>query len=77
MPYTDTVPVLRGHLDELQRAVEGAATYHSADDLARQAKNLGGVHRPSNLTKALEAALARIEGYLAMEVTEDDELREE
>lgn len=75
--YTDTVPILRGHLEELHRAVEGAATYHGADDLARKAKNLGGVHRPSNLTTALEASLERIEGYLAMEVTEDDGLQQE
>lgn len=65
--YTDVVPVLRGHLEEIYEALDSARGYHVADDLARQYKNVGALHRPSNLTKRLEKALGRTEGYLEAE----------
>lgn len=64
---TDQIPVLRVHLDEIHRALDNSFGFHVADDLARQYKNVGGTHRPSNLTKALETALNRVEGYLAID----------
>lgn len=65
--YTETVPILRGHLEEIFEALDAARGYHLADDLARQYKNVGGIHRPSNLTKRLEKARDRVEGYLESE----------
>jgi hypothetical protein len=69
--YVEPVTVLRGHLEEVLEALDAATGYHSADDLARQYKNVGGTYRPSNLTKRLEKALDRVQGYL---VEEQDEL---
>lgn len=65
--YVDTIPVLRGHLEEIFSALDAASGYHSADDLARQYKNVGGTFRPSNLTKRLESARERVDGYLSQE----------
>jgi hypothetical protein len=62
--YTDSIVILRGHLEEIFTALDAATGYHVADDLARQYKNVGGTHRPSNLTKRLEAAQERVAGYL-------------
>ena len=62
--YTQTQAVMRGHLEEIHRALAAAYTYHEADDVATEAKNIGGTHRPSNLTTALSTALDRVEGYL-------------
>lgn len=68
--YAQPVMVLRGHLQEIAEALDTAYGFHAADDLARQYKNVGSTHRPSNLTKRLEKALSSAEGYLAQE--EDD-----
>jgi hypothetical protein len=75
MTYTDHIVVLRGHLEELYQALDTATGYHTADDLARQYKNVGSTHRPSNLTKRLEQARDRAEGYLLAQ--EDDSVPEE
>lgn len=64
MSYTDQVTVMRGHLEEFARALSAAYTYHAADDVRREAKNIGGIHQPSRLTTALESALGHAEGYL-------------
>lgn len=63
--YTDQVIILRGHLEDIHEALDSATNFHVADDLARKFKNVGGTHRPSNLTTRLENALDRVEGYLA------------
>jgi len=68
--YTDQILVLRGHLEEIYEALDSAYGYHTADDLARQFKNVGGTHRPSNLTKRIEKALGRTEGYLEADENE-------
>lgn len=73
--YIEPVQLLRGHLEEIQQALDAARGYHVADDLARQYKNVGGTHRPSNLTKRLEKALDRVEGYLAED--QDEPVSEE
>jgi hypothetical protein len=69
---TDQIPVLRIHLEQLVQAIDSAYGFHTADDLARQFKNVGGTFRPSNLTKRLENALELGGGYLAP-LVEDDE----
>lgn len=68
--YTESVTVLRGHLEEMFLALDAAAGYHAADDLARQYKNVGGAFRPSNLTTRLERSRERLEGYLQEESTD-------
>jgi hypothetical protein len=70
--YTDSVTLLRGHLEEIHLALDSAYGFQAADDLARLYKNVGGTTRPSNLTKRLEKALAHAEGYLAQEEEEHD-----
>lgn len=70
MAYTDQVPVMQGHLEEIFIALDNATGYHLADDLARQYKNVGGTHRPSNLTKRLQKARDNVEGYLRLELDE-------
>jgi len=72
--YTESIPVLRGHMEEIYEALDNAYGHHVATDLARQYQNTGGTHRPSNLTRKLEKALNRTEGYLEVET---DELPEE
>jgi hypothetical protein len=69
--YAVPITVLRGHLQEIADAVDTAYGYHTADDLARQYKNVGSTHRPSNLTVRLEKALSSLEGYLAQEETDE------
>lgn len=65
--YTDTKPVMQGHLEEWHAALHAAFTYHEADDVRSEAKNVGGVHRRSHLTTRLAKALDRIEGYVTQE----------
>jgi hypothetical protein len=60
----EPIPVLRTHLQELYEAVDTAYGAAAAEDLARGYKNVGGTNRPSNLTKRLEKALDRLQGYL-------------
>lgn len=71
--YADRVECLRGHLEEIQIALNTAYGYHIADDLTRQYKNVGGVFQASNLTKRIEKALAHVEGYLAVEIEDENE----
>jgi hypothetical protein len=66
--YTDMTEVMQGHLEEMHRALNAAYIYHEADDVCREQKNIGGVHRQSNLTKALETAANRVEGYLTGDI---------
>lgn len=73
--YTESIPVLRGHLEELYEALDVALGHQVATDLAQQYRNVGGTSRASNLTVRLEKAVARAEGYLAVE--DDDELSQE
>jgi hypothetical protein len=61
----DQIPVLRIHLEEIYRAVDAAYGKMASLDLARAYDTMSpGFHRPSNLTRALEAQKERVEGYL-------------
>lgn len=71
----EPVGVLRVHLQEIYEALDTAYGAASAEDLVRAYKNVGGTNRPSNLTKRLEKALGRVEGYLAE--PEDTDVSEE
>jgi hypothetical protein len=69
--YTDKVTVLRGHLEDWHRTLDAAYGNAAAEDLARAYTTMNsGTHRPSNLTRALQSSLERVEGYL----TEGDDV---
>lgn len=71
--FIESITILRGHLEEIQEALDAARGFHVADDLARQYRNIGGTARPSNLSRKLEKALTRVEGYLQQEEHEDEQ----
>lgn len=60
----DAIPVLVGHLRRLERTLDTAYTLVGAEDLARQARSMGGRHQPSNLARALDEDLTRVRGWL-------------
>jgi hypothetical protein len=62
-------------LEQVWQALDAARTYHVADDVRTQAKNIGGTHRPSNLTRRLETAQEALDAAFAEE--EQSELPEE
>jgi hypothetical protein len=63
--YTDQIIVLRGHLEDFLRVLDAAYGKSAAEDLVRGYATMGsGTHRPSNLTRALEQARDRVQGYL-------------
>lgn len=64
---TDLIQIPRAELENWWTAIDTAHKYHVADDLTREFKNVGGTHRPSNLTKRLEAALDRLDAFLMEE----------
>lgn len=70
--YTEPIGVLRGHLEEIAQALETAHVNASAHDLVQSTRNVGGTSRPSNLTKRLETALARAQGYLDSSVEPEE-----
>jgi hypothetical protein len=62
--YTDSIIILRGHLEELREALYAATNHAVAEDEVRRWRNVGGAHTPSHLASRLENALDRVEGYL-------------
>ena len=68
----DQVPVLVGHLRNLERVLETAYGAVSADDLARQFRSMSGRPQPSHLARALDEQLDRVRGWLR-DAEEDDE----
>jgi hypothetical protein len=69
--YVEVIPVLRGHLEEINEALIAAFGYVEALDIAEQFRNVGGVVRQSNLQKRLENVSERLKGYLAQEEEND------
>lgn len=63
MEYTDTVPVLAGHLDELLSALEAAEGLATALDLEYSYRRMRPTS-PSILTTRLQTQLERVQGYL-------------
>lgn len=71
----NTVPVLRGHLEDLQQTlqfVEGLLVSH---DLTVEYRNMAAVTRPSRLTLRVQQQRERLAGYLRAE--QEDELYRE
>jgi phosphopantetheine adenylyltransferase len=67
----NVVPVLRGHLVELERALTFVEGMLVAMDLETQYKKMDTLHRPSQLTRSVQAALTRVNGYLDDEEVND------
>lgn len=54
---SNEINLSRDDAELIWQALDTARGYHLADDLARQYKNAGGTHRPSNITKRIEHAI--------------------
>jgi hypothetical protein len=63
----NTVPVLRMHLEELERVLTFVEGTLSARDLQRQYEQMGSLHKPSRLSTSVTSQLERVRGYMAME----------
>lgn len=61
-------------LQQVWEALDTARGFHVADDLRTQYKNAGGTHRPSNLTRRLENAIALLDETFAAESEDDEQL---
>jgi hypothetical protein len=63
----NTVPVLRMHLEELERVLTYVEGTLSARDLQRQYEQMGTLHKPSRLSTSVGSQLERVRGYMALE----------
>lgn len=63
MEYTDTIPVLVGHLEDLLRVLEAAEGVATALDLQRSYMSMRA-STPYPLPAALRGQRERIQGYL-------------
>jgi hypothetical protein len=68
----DQISVLRGHLEEIQEALQWSHGHFSALDLSENYRATKRTYSPSRITTTIGRALQRIEGYL----TEEDETDE-
>lgn len=66
------IPVLRVHLEEFERALEGAHGFSSSHDVRETFRSLGRDLRPSALTTLLESQLERVRYYLEQPEGEED-----
>lgn len=73
MEYTDTVPVLAGHLEDLLRVLEAAEGVATSLDLQRSYMSMRAT-TPYPLPASLRGQIERIQGYLGG--PEEDGLRE-
>jgi hypothetical protein len=60
----NVVSVLKGHLAELERTLGFVEGLLVSLDLQGQYQKMGTLHSPSQLTRAVQAAQARVQGYL-------------
>lgn len=67
----NVVPVLKGHLAELERTLMFVEGLLVSLDLQEQYRKMATLHQPSQLTESVQSALARVSGYLGE--TDDDQ----
>ena len=60
----NVVPVLKGHLAELERTLGFVEGLLASLDLQAEYRKMGTLHQPSQLTRAVQTAQARVQGYL-------------
>jgi hypothetical protein len=65
----NVVPVLKGHLADLERTLMFVEGLLVSQDLQTEYRKMGTLNRPSQLTKRVQQQRERILGYL----NEDDE----
>lgn len=70
----NTVPVLEGHLEELERTLSFVEGVLVALDLQAEYRQMGTVSKPTPLTRDVVKQLARVRGYLRQE---DDDVEVE
>jgi cell division protein ZapA (FtsZ GTPase activity inhibitor) len=60
----NVVPVLKGHLAELERVLGFVEGLLVSLDLQAEYQKMGTLSQPSHLTRAVQTAQARVQGYL-------------
>ena len=73
----NVVPVLKGHLVELERVLGFVEGMLVSLDLQSEYRKMGTLNQPSQLTRAVQTHQARIRGYLLQEQDERPIRREE
>lgn len=68
----NVVPVLKGHLVEIERTLGFVEGLLVALDLQTEYRKMGTLNQPSQLTRAVQTAQARIQGYLNDDTGESD-----
>lgn len=72
MPEIPQVPVLLSDLEILRAALSSAYYQNTTLDVADSYRRLAQRQAPSAMTKALQGAVAKVEGYIALG-TDDEE----
>ncbi len=73
MSDLDEIPILVDDLQAIYVALNASYSMSIARDLQEQYRQLSARSRPSNLTKALDAATAKVAAYLEEANKEEDE----
>lgn len=60
----NVVPVLKGHLADLERTLMFVEGLLVAQDLQAEYRKMGTLNQPSQLTRAVQEQADRIRGYL-------------
>ena len=63
----DVIGVLRSHLEEINSVLRNARTYHEAMDLVDRVNRGKANLQPSWLSRELDRAVRRTEGYLSVD----------
>lgn len=63
----NVVPVLEGHLVDLERMLTFVEGLLVSQDLEVEYRKMGTLNHPSKLTKAVQEHRRRIQGYLRLE----------
>lgn len=69
----NAVPVLRVHLEELEKTLAHCEGLLCALDLQGEYRNMAKVIRPSRLTQDVQRRLERVQGYLLTDEAEENE----
>lgn len=60
----NVVPVLEGHLVDLERTLEFVEGLLVSQDLQAEYRKMGTMNQPSQLTRSVQQARTRVQGYL-------------
>jgi hypothetical protein len=68
----NTVPVLRMHLEELERVLGFVEGLLSAQSLQSQYTQMASVYKPTPLLRNVEQQIGRLQGYLQTEGDDEE-----